>query len=258
MQEFMQVMDTPVQEAPVENIVPQTTDEQIPVEQPVTDVQAAPEVAAPVSNEKTPEQIEIERLRSEINRLSVDHEVAGFELKLKQSTDAYLANKNKSVEDAHKRNRELIDAGEPEKADQELRSFYARLEAADNSMRQYVQTERTNFTQQREHVTLAPKYAQHLGQVHGLSPEDVALLSKFDGFVQDKMINDIVARNNATKSTEARLRDLEASARAQSGVFAPSGTTGSAAPPQSQRPTDPTQAELYDYMQSPVISSGGR
>lgn len=250
---------TPV-EQPVQPIVQSQQEE--PAQEPLVTGEGTPvEVAStpePVAGGKTPEQVEIERLRSELNRRNVDHEVSTFENNLRLTTEKYLENKNASIEKAHQRNRELIDSGEPEKADQELRAFYARVEAADNNMRNYVQSQRQEFVQQREHIQLAPMYAQHLGKVHKLAPEDVALLSKFEGSVQDRMIPDIVARNKAAKSNEARLRDLEAASRAQSGAFAPAGSSGGAVPAPNPRPSDPTEAELWDYMQSPVMNAGGR
>ena len=34
--------------------------------------------------------------------------------------------------------------------------------------------------------------------------------------------------------------------------------SGAAAPAESQRPSDPMQAEVWDYMQSPIVPVGGR
>jgi len=270
--DFMQSINPVEQTPPVEQSAPTETEaaSQPPIQEqqgaPVVDTSGAEAEAGQATEPQapatpkgpTPEQEEITRLRAENERLRGDHELADFEAGLKRAADSYTANRQRSIDTAHRRNRELIDAGEPEKADQELRAFYENMAQADNSMRQYVQNQRQEFVQKRQHVDLAPRYAQHLGEKHKLSAEDIELLSQFEGPMQDRLIPGIVARSKAAKQTAARIRDLEAASRSQSGAFTPGGTTGSAAPTQSQRPTDPMQAEVWDFMQSPIVPVGGR
>ena len=269
-QEVNEFMESIAPAAPAQEQTPPVQEQAPPVQEQVTQPTAAapqpaqteqvaqPEAkpdAAPADN--TDKQ-HIAQLEAEVRRLTGDTELREFESNLRRSTETYMANKQKAVEDAHKRNRELLDAGDVDKADAELRAFYTQVEQADNNMRNYVAAQRQQFASKRDQENLKPQYAQHLGQTHKLSAEDVALLAKFDGYTQDVLVREIIARNNREAQNEARLRELEASTRAQSGAFAPGGTTGAAAPAESQRPSDPMQAEVWDYMQSPIVPVGGR
>ena len=157
---------------------------------------------------------------------------------------------------------QLVESGEPERAADYIRSFYDGILMQERQAAQaMIANERVQTTQQREQL-LAPQYAQHLVQTHGLPAEYQGILSQFDGRTQDSILPKLKAQYEAQKSQltqqqtalEQRVRELEAAQRGNSGAFNPGGTNGAAAPAQRQRPTDPREAEVFDYLNSPVLS----
>lgn len=157
--------------------------------------------------------------------------------------------------------RQLIDAGDPERAADYLRSFYDGLLLQD---RQAVQAQMANMqvqSQQREEQLIAPRYAQYLVQQNGLPAEYEGILSQFDGRTQDAILPKLKAQYEAQKqqltqqqtALDQRVRELEAQMRAGTGAFNPGGTNGAAAPTQRPRPSDPREAEVYDYLTAPVL-----
>lgn len=156
----------------------------------------------------------------------------------------------------------MADSGDSKGSTAYLRRFYDDLRLTDANVAQAAIANQRVQAEQMQHRLLAKPYAEHLVQQHQLPKEYVELLAQHDGRTQDSLVQTFVARERqqTTQTTarerelEQRLRDLEANAKAGNPAFNPGGSGAGAAPPQSQRPSNPREAEIWDYQNAPVMT----
>lgn len=241
-----------------------TVDQSIP-EQPV---EAQAEVAPPADNSAE----ELARYRREAE--AAQQAAAAY----RQQVEAYNAAMQAEMVRAQQRqveqqraervnqamaiHQQLIDSGQPEKAADYIRSFYDGLLIQERQASQAQLAQLKVQTEQERHRLVAPQYAAELVRANGLPQEYVSILSQFDGYTQDRMVAGLKAQYETQRrqqtereqQLEQRLRDLEAAQRAGAGWSNPSGNGGAAAPATGQRPSDPREAEVWDYLNSPLIA----
>ena len=168
------------------------------------------------------------------------------------------------IDQANEEYTRLIDQGEPERARIQLQTFWGNLDASERQQQQAREAQANIIRQQEADRILAPQYAKHLGEANGLSDADIALLATVDGRSQDRMLPGLIARKQQQEreraELESKMRDAEAERLASMSAFNPGGSYGGASSSQIQqeRPTDPSEAEVWDFMNSPMVSPNGR
>jgi hypothetical protein len=233
-------------------------------EQPVQ--QEAP-VTPPANNsneelERYRREAETARQAAEAYKQQVDAYNAAMQAEMVRAQQRQTEQQRaERVNQAMQVHQQLIDAGDPERAASYIRSFYDGLLT---QTQQAAQAQVANLqvqAQQQQEQLIAPQYAQYLVQTHQLPAEYQGILSQFDGRTQDRILPQLKAQYETQKqqltqqqtALEQRVRELEAAQRAGSGAYNPGGTNGAAAPMNRPRPSDPREAEVYDYLTAPVL-----
>jgi hypothetical protein len=256
------VVDTQVSSAPEAQPLP-------PMEQgiPERPVAAESEVTPPADNSQAEldrfrREAEIARQQADTYRQQVEQYNAAMQAEMARAQQRQIDQQRaERVNQAMQIHNQLVDSGQPEKAADYIRSFYDQILVSERQASQATIANLRVQQQQEAHRLLAPQYAADLVRQHGLPQEYVGVLSQFDGYTQDRMVTGLKAQYEAQRQQlarretelEQRVRELEASQRAASGAFNPGGTNGSSSPSTGTRPSDPRAAEVFDYLQSPVI-----
>lgn len=244
-------------EAPVADDAPvvQQTEQQVPV--------GAESNEAPFS---TAPEID-PAFAAEMARIRAERDQAAQELQ--QWQQAMIAETRKQqMQQVEFRRQERIDQAkeiaksmDAEDAVVYMQRFYDDLRLSEAQQAHAAMAAQQVQAEQQRHMLLRKPYAEHLVATNQLPPSYVELLSQYDGHQQDAMVKGFVAQHRQVqqqqtareRELEQRLRDLEASVRAQNPAFNPGGSQASAGTPAQQRPSSPREAEVFDYLNAPVL-----
>lgn len=233
--------------------------------------QAEPEQQIPAeaeSNEVPTSTPEVDpALQAELNRIRAERDQAAQELA--QWQNAMIAETRKQqMQQVEFRRQERIDQAkeiaksmDAEDAVTYMQRFYDDLRLSEAQEARAAMAQYQVQAEQQRHALLRKPYAEHLVQTNQLPPEYVEILSQYDGHQQDALVKGFVTQHRQAqqqqtareRELESRLRDLEASVKAQNPAFNPGGSQSSAAPVQGQRPTSRREAEIFDYLNAPVL-----
>lgn len=243
------------QAAPVAIDTPESQQQQAPVG-------ANPDAATtqtPESNEALNAQIaEMARIKAERDVLAEQTqrwEQANLMAQRQEQARQIEQMRQERVQQAQAVAENMIRSGDTEGGLAYIRRFNDEARVADWQAAQSQIAQTKQMSEQQVHRALAPQYAKHLVATHGLPEAYVRVLSQYDGNTQDRMVQDLVATHQQTvqqqtareSELEQRLRDLEASLKAQNPAFNPGGTGGATGQVNPQRPTNPREAEIWDY-----------
>jgi len=156
----------------------------------------------------------------------------------------------------------MINSGDVEGGSSYLRRFYDDLRIQDYQAANAAISAQRVQSEQVQHQLLAPRYAEHLVKSNNLPDEYKEILSQYDGHTQDAMLPALRAQHakasmqttSRERELEQRLRDLEAQMKSSNPAWSPGGSGASAAPQsQGPRPSNRQEAEVWDYLQAPVL-----
>ena len=210
-------------------------------------------------------QAELERIRyerdmaaEEVSRYRQAQLMAAQQEQMRQIEQA----RAERVSQAHAVAENMIRSGDTEGGLSYLRRFEDETRMADWQAAQAQIANTRVQSEQQVHRALAPQYARHLVATNNLPESYVTLLQQYDGNQQDAMVPHLVAQHQASSQQqtareaqlEQRLREIEAQQKSMNPAFFGGGTGGAGSPSQGQRPSNPRDAELWDYLNAPPLT----